>query len=82
VLKKAQAFSMMRLHYLMGDELFFLCRPLGFLDRFENTILIEVPTSSHLNALVYKKFEILKALKADAIFKNAQNIRFVVRQKA
>lgn len=82
ILKKAQAFSALRIHQLIGDELFFLCRPLGFVDKNEQIVEVEVPTSAHLNALTYRKFELLKALKNDPTFKQAQSIRLKVRSSA
>lgn len=82
ILKKAQAFSLYRIHNLLGDELFFLCRPLGFVDKNEQIIEVEVPSSAHMNALTYRKLEILKALKADPTFKRAQNIKLKVRSRS
>jgi len=79
LLKKAEAFSVSRLHSLLGDELFFLCRPLGFLDRFATTLIIEVPTSAHLHALTYRKLEILSALRKDAAFRATKTLRFKVK---
>lgn len=78
LLKKAQAFSAAHMHSLLGDELFFLCKPLGFLDRLDQTLLVEVPTSAHLHALTYRKLEVLMALKKDDTFRFAKNIRFKV----
>lgn len=78
LLKKAQAFSAPRVHALLGDELFFLCKPLGFLDRADQILLVEVPTSAHLHALTYRKLEVLMALKKDDNFRAVKNIRFKV----
>lgn len=78
LLKKAQAFSAPKMHALIGDELFFLCKPLGFLDKNDQTLLVEVPTSAHLHALTYRKLELLMALKKDETFRLAKNIRFKV----
>lgn len=82
LLERAQAFSAPRIHQLLGDELFFLCRPLGFLDQTASTLVVEVPTSAHLHALTYRKLEILKALKKDVAFRTARNIRFRVTGSA
>lgn len=82
LLEKAQAFSTSRLHKLLGDELFFLCRPLGFLDQNGLTIIVEVPTSAHLHALTYRKNDILKALKKDPTFRTAKDIRLKVSTTA
>ena len=78
LLLRAQAFSPQRSHELLGDDLFFLCKPLGFLDQNSSVILIEVPTSAHLHALTYRKSEIIRALKKDKAFSRACNIRFRV----
>lgn len=78
LLEKAQAFSASRLHKLLGDELFFLCRPLGFLDQHSSIVIVEVPTNAHLHALTYRKHEILKALKKDQTFRATKDIRLKV----
>jgi hypothetical protein len=78
LLEKAQAFSVRRLHGLLGDELFFLCRPLGFFNQNRTALLIEVPTNAHLHALTYRKLEILRALKKDAAFYTVKDLRFKV----
>lgn len=78
VLKKAQSFSPARLHQLLGDDLFFLCRPLGFVDQNDEIILVEVPSNAHLHSLTYRKLDILGALKHEPSFQKAKNIRFKV----
>jgi hypothetical protein len=78
LLEKAQAFSAANLHRLLGDDLFFLCRPLGFLDQNSSTLIAEVPTNAHLHALTYRKLEILRALKKDLAFRHVRTIRFKV----
>lgn len=79
LLERAQAFSTIRLYHLLGDELFFLCRPLGFLDQDATILLVEVPTSAHLHALTYRKLEILKAVKIDPAFKSVKHLRFKIK---
>jgi hypothetical protein len=79
ILKKAQAFNTSHLHELLGDELFHLCRPLGFLDKNDTTIIIEVPSSAHLHALTYRKLDILRALKQDPCFNKARYIKFKIK---
>lgn len=78
VLKKAQSFSVVNLHNLLGDELFFLCRPLGFLDQKDETVVVEVPSNAHMHALAYRKLEILRALKNDPCFVKLKSIRFKI----
>lgn len=78
LLAKAKAFSAPRLHRLLGDELFFLCRPTGFLDSKGSTLIVEVPTSAHLHILTYRKLDILRALKEDSAFISAKKIHFKV----
>lgn len=78
LLTKAQAFSAPRLHSLLGDDLFFLCRPVGFFDAQETTLLIEVPSNAHLHALAYRKLEIQRLLKKDLAFQKIRSIRFKV----
>ncbi len=78
LLERAQAFSVPRLHRLLGDELFFLCRPCGFLDQKGGTVVVEVPTNAHLHALTYRKLEILRALRSDSAFVNVSRLHFKV----
>lgn len=78
LLAKAQAFSAPRLHALLGDDLFFLCRPVGFFDAQETTLLVEVPSNAHLHALAYRKLEIQRLLKKDLAFQKIRSIRFKV----
>lgn len=78
LLQKAQAFSVPRLHRLLGDDLFFLCRPLGFMDSQQSIIIVEVPTNAHLHALTYRKLDILRGLRKDAAFRSVRTIRFKV----
>lgn len=80
LLQKAQSFSTTNLHRLLGDELFFLCRPLGFLEKSNSIVVIEVPTNAHLHALAYKKLEILKSLKKDLAFCDVKTIRFQIKR--
>jgi hypothetical protein len=79
ILKKAQSFSLSHLHALLGDELFYRCRPLGFLDKNDLTIVIEVPSSAHLHELSYRKQDILRALKQDDHFRKARFIKFIIK---
>ncbi len=79
LLRKAQAFSAPRVHRLLGDELFFLCRPAGFMDQKGTTVVVEVPTSAHLHALTYRKLEILRALKADTAFLLANKVHLKIK---
>jgi hypothetical protein len=78
LLKKAESFSPAKIHALLGDELFFLCKPLGFIDKNDQTLLIEVPTNAHLHALTYRKLDIILSLKKDANFSSVKNIKFKV----
>lgn len=78
LLERTQAFSTYRLHSLLGDELFFLCRPLGFLDQQTTILIVEVPTSAHLYALTYRKMEIIRLMKRDLTFKNIKMLRLKV----
>lgn len=79
ILDKAKVFSQFRLHSLLGDELFFLCRPLGFFDKNDSIVLVEVPSNAHLHALSYRKLEIMRALKKDAHFAALRELRFKVK---
>jgi hypothetical protein len=81
LLTKARAFSDSNIHILLGDELFFLCRPLGFLDKNDSLLLIEVNNSSSLYALTYRKLEIINLLKKDTTFSKVKNIRFELKKE-
>lgn len=77
LLTKAQVFSVPRLHSLLGDDLFFLCKPLGFM-KDESIVIIKTPTNAHLHALIYKKNHIIQALKQDPAFNALKNIRLEI----
>lgn len=81
VLAKASAFCVSNIHKLLGDELFSLCRPLGFVDKNETLVLIEVVNSTILYKLTYRKLEIINLLKKDDAFSNAKNIKFVLKSE-
>lgn len=82
VLKRAQAFSISNLHRLLGDELFFLCRPLGFLDQQSSIVIVEVPSSAHLHVLTYRKLEIVELLKKDPAFYALKNLQIKVKNSS
>lgn len=77
LLTKAQAFSVPRLHSLLGDDLFFLCKPLGF-SKDDSIVIIKTPTNAHLHALTYKKHHIIQSLKRDPAFSALKNIRLEI----
>lgn len=79
VLAKASSFCAANIHNLLGDELFSFCTPLGFVDKNETVILIQVINSTVLYKLTYRKLEIINLLKKDAIFSNVKNIKFVLK---
>lgn len=81
VLKKAQVFGANTIHDLLGDELFFLCRPIGFFDAKEEIVLVEVASHAHMNAMAFRKLEILRALKKDSAFIKANQVRFKISSK-
>ena len=81
LLTKAQAFCDSNIHTLLGDELFFLCRPLGFVDKNDSLLLVEVNNSSSLYALTYRKLEIINLLKKDTAFSKVKNIRFELKKE-
>lgn len=81
VLKKASAFCPHNLHKLLGDELFYLCKPVGFNDKNGNIVILEVNDNSALYALTYKKMDIINRLKNDINFKNLNNVRFKIKSE-
>lgn len=78
LLKKASSFSAVNILELLGDDLFFLCRPAGFLDRQESILVVEVPSAAHLHALSFRKGEILNRMKQNPSFKNLKNLKMKV----
>lgn len=80
LLSKAQAFSSVRLHRLLGDEMFFYCKPLGFQAANGETVIVEVPTTAHMHLLTYKKLDILRSLRRDSAFINTKNIKFKLQR--
>lgn len=78
LLQMAQSFSCQNLLKLLGADLFFLIRPLGFLDQGRSIIVCEVENESLMYMLTYKKMLIINALKNDDAFSLLKNIRFQV----
>jgi len=79
ILIKTRIFSPHHIHHLLGDELFFLARPKGFLDRSEETIVIEVVSPAHQTIVSFRKMEIINRLKADKAFVKIKNIWFNIK---
>lgn len=80
LLQMAQSFSCQNLLELLGADLFFLIRPLGFLDKTRSIVVCEVENESLMYTLTYKKMVIINALKRDDAFSLVKNIRFKVAQ--
>lgn len=76
LLIKARSFSIYHLHGLLGDELFYLCKPLGFLDKNETILEVLVASSSHQTIAHFQKADIINCLKKDESFKNVRDIKF------
>lgn len=76
LLIKARSFSIYHLHSLLGDELFFLCKPIGFLDKNETILQASVASSSHQTIAHFHKSDIINCLKKDEAFKNVREIKF------
>lgn len=77
LIEKAAVFSEEFLRPLLGDQLWNLCRPIGYADRDQKIIQAEVPTSAHLFEMQWYKAQILYALRKHPALAHITDIRFV-----
>lgn len=79
VLSKALPFQSELLLELLGADLFKLAQPVGYADKNERILLLEVASSAQAHLLTFRKGEYLARLKKHESFKKLQSIRFRIK---
>ena len=78
-LRKAARFSEELLLPVLGDELWELGRPVGFSDKAETRVVIEVPSSVFAQEIKLRSLELLERLRRAPGFERVASIELVVK---
>ncbi|MBN4077384.1 DUF721 domain-containing protein [Sulfobacillus acidophilus] len=78
LLRKAAPFAETNMRRILGNELYNKGKPVGFADKNERTLLIEVKSPGHAQLMSFRKTEILQKLKKSKNFQSILDIRFTV----
>lgn len=78
VLRDASSFSEPLLRPALGEELWGLCRPVGFADARRSRVLLEVPSSAAAHALQMRKRELVQRLSRVPGLDRVEDVRFSV----
>ncbi|MFZ9886677.1 MAG: DciA family protein [Myxococcota bacterium] len=78
VLRKAARFSEKALRPVLGEELWGLCRPVGFADRHERVVIVQVPNAAAAHEVQLRKRELLHRLCAVPGHERVREVRFAV----
>lgn len=76
LLKKATCFAPEVVRPVLGEDLAKHLKPVGFTDKAQKVMLIEVPSSSIAHEMSFRKPEIIKRLKQLKEFEQITDIRF------
>jgi hypothetical protein len=78
-LKDSARFAEDHLRPILGEELWGLCRPIGFADKRRRRVLIEVASSALAQEIAMRRGELLARLKSAPGFERVQDLKFEVR---
>lgn len=78
LLRRASRFSERTLRPVLGEELWGLCRPVGFGDKRGRIVTVEVDNSALAQEVSMRKRELLSRLRTAPGFENARDVRFRV----
>ncbi|MEM7495559.1 MAG: DciA family protein [Myxococcota bacterium] len=79
LLEKAAGFHPQALQQALGDELLRLCRPVGFVDRAGQVVLMAVATSCAAHEVALRKPAILQRLRGLPAFARVRDLRVCVQ---
>ena len=79
LLEKASCFTPQALQQALGDELLQLCRPVGFVDRMGQVVLVAVATSCAAHEVALRKPVILQRLQSLPAFAQVCDLRVCVQ---
>ncbi len=77
LLKQAACFAPEVLKPVLGEELFSKIKPVGFGDKQQRTILIQVESASVAHEMSFRKLDILGRLKRIKEFEQVSDLRFI-----
>lgn len=81
LLRKAARFSEKTLRPALGEELWGLCRPVGFADPRYRVLIVQVTSSVLAHEVSLRKRELLHRLQAVPGFEEVRDVRFKVEDK-
>lgn len=81
LLRQAARFSERTLRPALGEELWGLCRPVGFADRRCTRVLVQVTSSALAHEVSMRKQELLMRLAHVPGFEGVRDVRFVVEER-
>jgi hypothetical protein len=81
LLRRAARFSERALRPALGEELWGLCRPVGFAGRGERLVTVQVDSSSLAHEVSLRKRELIRRLNAVPGFEKVRDVRFVVEDR-
>lgn len=81
LLRRAARFSEKTLRPALGEELWGLCRPIGFADGRGRRVLVQVTSAALAHEVSLRQKELLHRLRAVPGFEEVKELRFVVDDK-
>jgi hypothetical protein len=78
LLRQAGAFAPDALEDALGEELWALCRPVGFTDAKHTSLLVKVPSAAFANEVQMRTPELLARVQRVAGLQQVRSVRFVV----
>lgn len=81
LLRQAARFSERNLRPALGEELWGLCRPVGFGDRRATRVLVQVTSSSLAHEVSMRKQELVARLRHVPGFEDVKDVRFLVEER-
>lgn len=80
LLRRAARFTEKALRPLLGEELWGLCRPVGFADGRATRVLVEVRSSALAHEVSLRKQELIARLRRAPGFEGVRDVRFLVNE--
>jgi len=80
LLRRASRFSERTLRPLLGEELWGMCRPVGFSDKRGRIVTVRVDNAALAHEISLRKRELLSRLRAGPGFESVKDVRFKVEQ--
>lgn len=81
LLRRAARFSEKTLRPALGEELWGLCRPVGFADPRGHRLVVQVTSAALAHEVSMRKRELLHRLKAVPGFEGIKDVRFLVEER-